>query len=218
MKEVALSILIVAFFVAATFVVASAQAGPEEHQHGTVPPAAEMPAEMMQQMLPHMKQKMERGREAGHKKMGTPCVPGKKSLAGRLEMMTCMLSGRMEMSPETMQGMMDRAFYLDRSAELGLTAEQVEKLKAIRAACRKDNIRTAADLRIARLDMDDLLDGSWRVEDAEKLIRSIKKLEGDIQVRHLLAEKEAEKVLTAEQLKKASAAERVDESLEALLQ
>lgn len=83
----------------------------------------------------------------------------------------------------------------------------MKKLKEIRAACRRDNIRTAAELRITRLELEDLLAGEWAVEAAEKLIRTARKLEGDIQVRHLKAAQEARKVLTAEQLTKAVAGE-----------
>ena len=106
-------------------------------------------------------------------------------------------------------GMMDRqmghAFYLDRADELGLSADQVAKLKVLQSDSRKDNIRNAAEVKIARLELADLLDGKdWSLKDAEPLIRKVQKLEGDIQVRYLQAVSDARKVLTAEQLKQAS--------------
>jgi Spy/CpxP family protein refolding chaperone len=100
---------------------------------------------------------------------------------------------------------MAHAFYLDRADELGLSADQSAKLKALQSDSRRDNIRNAAEVKIARLELADLLDGKdWSLKDAEPLIRKVQKLEGDIQVRYLHAMSGAQKVLTAEQLKQAS--------------
>lgn len=126
--------------------------------------------------------------------------------AAGLQMMDSALSGRMSMAPGAMRQMMDRAFYLDRVTELGLNAEQVKRLRTIQGACRRDNIRTGAEIRIARLDLDDLLSSNnWTLDAAEKLVRHQQKLEGDMQVRHLQALVEARRVLTPEQLQKAQA-------------
>jgi Spy/CpxP family protein refolding chaperone len=154
---------------------------------------------MMQQMMPQMMQMMEKKAE---EKM--PAAKKELSTAGRLEMIPAMLAGGMAMPPAKMRRLMDHTFYLDRIPQLGLTAQQVEKLRAIRAACRRDNIRAAAELRLARLELEDLLEGEWTVEAAEKAVRTVRKLEGDIQVRHLKAVKEAQKVLTPEQLSQAA--------------
>jgi Spy/CpxP family protein refolding chaperone len=82
----------------------------------------------------------------------------------------------------------------------------VNRLKAIHVECRKDNIRNAAETKIARLELSELLSGDyWMLKDAEPLVRKVQKLEGDIQVRHLQAVSDARKVLTAEQLKQAYA-------------
>ena len=76
--------------------------------------------------------------------------------------------------------------------------------KKLHSECRKDNIRNAAEAKISRLELADLLDGdNWSLKDAEPLVRKVQKLEGDIQVRHLLAMSDARKELTAEQLKQA---------------
>jgi hypothetical protein len=48
-----------------------------------------------------------------------------------------------------------------------------------------------------------MLAGEWTLEAAEKVVRNVQKMQGDQKVRFLKAKKEAEKVLTPEQLKMA---------------
>lgn len=108
---------------------------------------------------------------------------------------------------------MGRMLFLDRAAALELNEDQVFKLKAIHAECRRENIRQEAEARIARLELKDLLDESnWIPAAAEKLVRKIKTIEGDLQVRRLRALAEARKVLTPEQLRKADASGSGDEA------
>jgi Spy/CpxP family protein refolding chaperone len=96
--------------------------------------------------------------------------------------------------------------FLDRAEELGLTPDQVAKLKAIHTDCRKETIRQGAEIGVARLELSALLgESDWIPAAAEKLVRRIKTLEGDVQVRHLRALAEARKVLTPEQLRMANA-------------
>jgi len=142
---------------------------------------------------------------------GKPCMdPASPSC--RLHMMSGALSGRMPMDPGMMGHVMDREFFLDRADQLGLSAGQVEKLKALRNACRKDNIRTGAEARIVRLDLDELLSkDNWSVKEAEKLVRQMQTRDGDMLVRHLQAISDARKVLTAEQLRKAESGSRAGE-------
>ncbi len=136
---------------------------------------------------------------------GPSCMANATSPAGRLDMMSCMLTGKMPMRPDKMHSMMKKVFFLDRIEELGLQKSQVERLKEIQAACRRDNLRTATEVKIARFELDDLLEGDWSLDAAEQLIRKIAKLEGDMKVRHLAAMKEARAVLTEEQVKKLQA-------------
>lgn len=97
-------------------------------------------------------------------------------------------------------------FFLDRAGELGLSSEQVDKLKTLQTECRKDNIRNVAELNIVRLELADLLaTDNWSLQDTENLVRKAQKMEGDIQVRHLQALNAARKILTEEQLKQARA-------------
>lgn len=115
-------------------------------------------------------------------------------------MHSMMHGGQMGMMEQGMKHM----FYLDRADELGLSADQVSKLKAIHVEGRKDNIRNAAEAKIVRLELSDLLSGdTWTLKDAEPLVHKVQKLEGDMQVRHLQAISVARKVLTAEQLQQA---------------
>jgi hypothetical protein len=92
---------------------------------------------------------------------------------------------------------------------LGLA--QLAKLKKIRSDCRKDNIRTGAELRIVRFDLEDLEENNAPAEQMEPLVRQSKTLEGDIELRHLKAKAAARQVLTAEQFKKAEAGDALEE-------
>lgn len=108
---------------------------------------------------------------------------------------------------------MGRMLFLDLATALELTEDQVFKLKAIHAECRRENIRQEAEARIARLELKDLLgESNWIPAAAEKLVRKIKTIEGDLQVRRLRAQAEARKVLTPEQLRKADAGGSGDEA------
>ncbi len=117
------------------------------------------------------------------------------------------MAGMMGMNPR-MHQRMEHELFLDRADALDLTTVQVGKLKAILSECRKENIRKAADVQIARLELKDLMNEvDWTLKTAESLIRQIQTLEGDMLVRHLQAVVEARGVLTAEQLKKAAVGE-----------
>lgn len=157
-----------------------------------------MPA-MMESRRREMMERMGRGGDmTSQPARREPSIP-----SIRLQMMGRALSGHMAMEPDMMRTMMNREFFLDRIVELGLGDDQVAKLRAIRSACRQDNIRTGAEARIVRLELDDLLAlDDWSVAAVEKLIRQQQKLEGDMQVRHLQAVAEARKVLTKEQLRR----------------
>lgn len=113
---------------------------------------------------------------------------------------------------------MEHELFLDRIDALDLDAEQVAQLKTILSDCRKENIRKAAEVKIARLELQDLLNETdWSLQTAEPLIRQVQTLEGDMLVRHLQAVTDARKVLTADQLQRAAAGEK-NEELEELFQ
>jgi len=188
----------------------STTAGTETRAGGTSPA---MPGPEMMQMMEKGQGMMEMMKHMGSEHAMMPHRSGMKSAspAAGMRMMEDALSGRQMMEPTMMRQMMDRAFYLDRVDELGLSTEQVAKLRTIRGACRRDNIRTGAEARIARLDLDDLLSRyDWSLEAAEKLVRQQQKLEADMQVRHLQALAEARQVLTDEQRRMTGNKERGD--------
>lgn len=111
----------------------------------------------------------------------------------------------MDMSSGPGRHDLHRMLYLDRAEELELTPDQVARLKAIHSDCRKEHIRKGAEIRIARLELTELLSQpNWIPAAAEKLIRRIHTLKGDLQVRQLQAMTAARSILTPEQLKKAA--------------
>jgi len=161
----------------------------------------------------------------GMGQMPCPASSPPASMPQMMGMMPDGMSGMMGMmaSGRTGMGKMANrpagpALYLDRIEELKLSTDQVARLKALRSEDRRDTIRTAAELQIARLDLSDLLSGdNWSLKNAEPLVRKLQTLEGDIQVRHLKAVSDARQVLTPEQLKQA-ASEGSAGSLESLFQ
>jgi hypothetical protein len=94
---------------------------------------------------------------------------------------------------------LDRIFFLDRVDELGLSPAQVEKLKKYRAEYQRDRIRLEAELRIARLELEELLENDWRLEEAERLIRRAYQVQGDMEFRRLRAMRESLDILTTKQ-------------------
>lgn len=203
MNKTFVSVLGIVFLLTvATMTGATAAEHEEHHPAGEQGAAAStQDSSSSGQMMPRMMEMMGQGK--GMMMKGMPCMqPSSPSM--KMHMMGEALSGSMMMDPGMMKRMMDREFFLDRVGELGLSPSQVADLKAIRADCRKDNIRNGAEVKIARLELDDLLgEDDWALAEAEKLIRRIEILEGDMKLRHLQAVKKAEKVLTADQLEKA---------------
>ncbi len=195
MKRVLLTVVIISFFMATTAITSLAASEHESHHPdgatsnqgmmnpkgmGQMPCMAAPAGGSMSQMMGMMGEGM-----------------GDMMGAGKGKMMS---AGKMGMMGQRMEHM----FYLDRTAELGLSTEQIKKLKALHTECRKDNIRNAAEVKIARLELTDLLGSdNWSLKDAEAKVLKVQKLEGDIQIRHLQGLSAARKVLTAEQLQQA---------------
>lgn len=203
MRKVLLQTLFISLLLGATAITGLAASEHESHHPGAATaPAATQPQGMME----HGGMGMMGPGAAG----GMMPMMGNMMSQGKSGMMGQGMSGMMEMMSGGGMGMMqhqlDHLFYLDRVDALGLSADQVGTLKAIQVACRKDNIRTAAEVKIARIDLNELLAGdNWALKDAEDSVRKLQKLEGDIQVRHLQAIDAARQVLTDQQLKQARA-------------
>jgi len=198
MKKVLFTAILVSFFIGTTVLSSLAAAEHEGHHSGGMQSVASSSHGMMgqQEMDRQMPCMAEQASGSMSHKMGM-MGEGMGDMMGS-GMGRMMGAGKMGMMEQRMAHM----FYLDRADELGLSTDQVSKLKALHSDCRKDNIRNAAEAKIALLELADLLSGdNWSLKDAEPLVRKVQKLEGDIQVRHLQAVSEARKVLTAEQLK-----------------
>lgn len=136
---------------------------------------------------------------------------GKGMMAEGMPCMTGPGRHMMGMDSGMMAHRMAHMFFLHQADALELTSEQRTRLRALHATCRKDTIRNAAEAKIARLELADLLDSdNWSLKDAETLVRKVQRLEGDIQVRHLQALTDARKVLTPAQLEKLRSRDKAD--------
>ena len=143
---------------------------------------------------------------AGMMASSTPCTMSQMRGEQTGHMMGPGMMNHNMMRARMMNHQVGHLFFLDRAGELGLSSEQVDKLKTLQTECRKDNIRNVAELNIVRLELADLLaTDNWSLQDTENLVRKAQKMEGDIQVRHLQALNAARKILTEEQLKQARA-------------
>ena len=214
MKKVLYTTVLISFFMGATVLTSLAASDHEAHHPGGEQTAAPTSSEKMMMpqaagmgQMPCMTAPASGSMAPmmgmmGGKGMGGMMGAGRSGMMGGQGMHSMMHGGQMGMMEQGMRHM----FYLDRADELGLSSEQVNKLKAIQVEGRKDNIRNAAEAKIARLELSDLLSGdTWALKDAEPLVRQVQQLEGDIQVRHLQAVSDAREVLTAEQLNQAYA-------------
>lgn len=94
-------------------------------------------------------------------------------------------------------------FFLGMKDELGLSDEQVTKLRALKSETEKQAIQSKADLEIVRIDLHDLL--SRDKVDVKAVDGKIEKM-GELQTKmhkaHFHAKLDAKNILTAEQLKK----------------
>ena len=212
MKRVLFTVVLVSIFIGTT-VISSLAAAEHEAHHPAGTKSASMTSKQGMAQMPCMAaaESGSMSQMMGMMGQGTGNMMGHGMGAGMGKMMG---AGKMGMMEQRMAHM----FYLDRADELGLSADQVSKLKTLHMECRKDNIRIAAEVKIARLELADLLaTDNWSLQDAESLVRKVQKLEGDIQVRHLQAQSAARKVLTAEQLSQARSSSG-DDNIEGLFE
>ena len=94
-------------------------------------------------------------------------------------------------------------FFLGHRAELELTDRQAERLRTLKSKVDKDRIRTRADLEIAQVELRDLLhQDKVDVKAVDSQIDKIGKLKTGMSKAHFHARMDAEKILTADQLKK----------------
>ena len=101
------------------------------------------------------------------------------------------------------RGGMQPGFFLRFRAELGLTDDQVSRLTALRSEYLKQTIRRDADIKIARLELRELLaEETWNLPQAEEKIRQISALTTQTRLERLHALARGRDILTAEQRKK----------------
>jgi Spy/CpxP family protein refolding chaperone len=88
---------------------------------------------------------------------------------------------------------------------LGLTADQTGKIEQLALKHRKEMVKLQADIKIARMDLQDLMENAASDTDIRKKANELKLLsnkEDDARIEHLL---EVRKVLTPDQQKKLKA-------------
>lgn len=94
-------------------------------------------------------------------------------------------------------------FLLGMHEKLGLSADQISKLKTLKSEAEKQMIRTKADLRILQIELHDLLQkDEVNVKAVDSKIEKIGKLQTEMHKANIHAKLDAQKVLTPEQLKK----------------
>ena len=94
-------------------------------------------------------------------------------------------------------------FFLGMKDELGLSAQQVSKLRALKSQTEKQMIRTKADLEILEIELHDLLrQDKVNVKAVDSKVEKIGELRTGMQKVHIHARLDTKKVLTSEQMKK----------------
>ena len=97
-----------------------------------------------------------------------------------------------------------QGFYLSQAEELGLNPTQIAKLEKIKSEAQKALIKKEADLKIARLELQDLMkDPKARRSELEAKAKRVENLKSEIRLAEFKATLDARAVLTPEQLQKA---------------
>ena len=87
--------------------------------------------------------------------------------------------------------------------KLGLSDDQVKKLEQLRSDFEKETIRNEADIRVAEIDLNNLLQAqSADLAKVEAKIRDIERLRADLRIARIRAIEKGKALLTAEQRKK----------------
>jgi Spy/CpxP family protein refolding chaperone len=87
--------------------------------------------------------------------------------------------------------------------KLGLSDEQVSKLEQIRSDFEKETIRNEADIRVAEIDLNNLLHASSAdMGKVEAKIREVERLRGDLRIARIRAIEKGKALLSPDQRKK----------------
>lgn len=124
---------------------------------------------------------------------------------GMMGMGQGMMMDEERMGPGGMVG-----FFLNQAEELGLSDEQVAKLRSIRTETQKALIRKQADLRVAQIELEELLQNpTAKRADLEAKAKEVQRLQSEVWLTAFRARLDAREVLTSEQLKKAASLRRM---------
>ncbi|MFQ5706013.1 MAG: Spy/CpxP family protein refolding chaperone [bacterium] len=129
---------------------------------------------------------------------GMPMGQGMHKMMG--QKMMCQMGDSMcpMMGAGHMQG-----FFLNQAESLGLNDSQIEQLQKIKTTTQKAVIRKEADLKIANLELNELMTGmKAKRSDLETKAKRVEDLRSDIRLTEFKAQLDARAVLTPEQLKK----------------
>jgi hypothetical protein len=89
---------------------------------------------------------------------------------------------------------------LDHREKLGLSSQQVQQLERIRNDFRRQAIRSDADLKVAEMDLESLLQADpVDLKKAEAKIHEIEKVKGDLRFARIRAVEEGRELLSQEQ-------------------
>jgi Heavy-metal resistance len=87
--------------------------------------------------------------------------------------------------------------------KLGLSDDQVRRMEQLRTNYEKESIRRDADIRVAEMDLDALVDApSVDMVKVEAKVREIEKLHGDLRLARIRAIEKGKELLTPDQRKK----------------
>lgn len=128
-------------------------------------------------------------------------MPGSVGQGGMMGGMTRGMHGPMRQPSQAERPLISLA--LQHGDQLGLSAEQVQRLEALRSDFRKEAIRRSADVQIAELELRELL--RQDPVDLVKVEAALRKLEGlrtELRLTRLKAIEQGKAVLTPEQRQK----------------
>ncbi|MFQ5864935.1 MAG: Spy/CpxP family protein refolding chaperone [bacterium] len=139
----------------------------------------------------------------------SPQKMGMQGMMGSQGMHKMMSQGMMGQMYGSMCPMMDgghmQGFFLNQAEALGLSDAQIEQLQKIKTATQKVVIQREADLKIAKLELDELIgDPKAKRSNLEAKAKKVEELKSGIRLIQFKAELDARAVLTPEQLEKAT--------------
>ncbi len=92
---------------------------------------------------------------------------------------------------------------LDHARELGLTLDQERKLRDLRTDFAKESVRRTADIRVAEIELNSLLDqDKWDLVKIETRVKHVATLQGDFRLARIKTLAAGREVLTPEQVEK----------------